>query len=215
MGDESGDEREDESEDEEEGEDEDAFSDDSGTYTRDILMLQADDKERPGGGEGEVLANAGSSSDGGQRAGLSRAKAGAGRGEGVDTDGGGSIGAAAMEVEEQEEEEEEFSEPGEDSLADDETTLAEVRGYQSSPWGVVYIRGSWINVSTQDKNTTVSCFAVLPYHRVGERGGEPGNPLPDCLGWLKAWLFKLCIKRTNTHAEREIDRKSCRRFLLV
>lgn len=83
--------------------DEDAFSDDSGAYMEDIMMLRANQRESE----------------------VSQGLGGGGTGS-----GGGGGGASSMEeVEEEEEEgeqEEEFSEPGEDTLVDDETTLAEV-----------------------------------------------------------------------------------------
>lgn len=117
--------------------DEDAFSDDSGAYMEDMMMLQADRDEpgeppdpgrsRPGGG------SAGTGVDGGSRRGGARGEVSTavlGRAGGASS---GSSVSGAVSMEDGEEEcddeggEEEFSEPGEDALVDDETTLAEVR----------------------------------------------------------------------------------------
>ncbi|CAM9675842.1 unnamed protein product, partial [Ectocarpus sp. 12 AP-2014] len=82
--------------------DEDAFSDDSGAYMEDIMMLRAGQRESE----------------------VSQGLAGGGTGSG----GGGGRASSMEELEEEEkegEQEEEFSEPEEDTLVDDETTLAE------------------------------------------------------------------------------------------
>lgn len=96
--------------------DEDAFSDDSGTYMEDIMMLRADHTEQA------ARPDSGGTATGSRTWGGTDSSVGGG---GAASSGGGGSVSGAMSMEE-EEEEEEFSEPGEDALVDDETTLAEV-----------------------------------------------------------------------------------------
>lgn len=102
-------------------EDQDAFDDDSGTYMEDILMLRA----------GSDKDTSGVTADGGVVGGTASGGSTAGGVDGVA--GGSSTGAGDMD---EDEDEEEFSDPGEDALVDDESTLAEVSPTYSSGKGV-------------------------------------------------------------------------------
>ena len=122
-------------------EDQQGFSDDSDAYIEDISMLHRTDDDNAegigdsgggsrgggGGGGGEswgagaaAAAGGGNGSRGSRRRSKSNARGAEDREEGRVEGGGGD--------EEEEEDDEEFSDPGNDALVDDETTLAEVSG---------------------------------------------------------------------------------------